>query len=140
MASHLNPLRSARHREANSALPDRSPHAHIRTMADTTARPTHPELLDLETQAGAAARLLKLLASEQRLMLLCRLIEGECAVGDLAQHARLAPSAASQHLAKLRAEGVVATRREGQTIYYRMHDAAAVRMIDTLCEVFGRKG
>ncbi|MFZ5718776.1 MAG: ArsR/SmtB family transcription factor [Pseudomonadota bacterium] len=108
-------------------------------MAGSDVHPTHPELMDLEAQAGAAARLLKLLASEQRLMLLCRLIEGECPVGELAQHARLAPSAASQHLAKLRAEGVVATRRDGQTIYYRMQDPAAVRMIDTLCDLFRRE-
>ncbi len=108
-------------------------------MADSDMQPTHPELMALEAQAGAAARLLKLLASEQRLMLLCRLIEGECPVGELAQHARLAPSAASQHLAKLRAEGVVATRRDGQTIYYRMQDPAAVRMIDTLCDLFRRE-
>lgn len=99
--------------------------------------PTHRELTDLQAQVGPAARLLKLLASEQRLILLCRLIEGECAVGDLAQYAGLAPSAASQHLAKLRAEGVVATRRDGQTIYYRMANPDAVRMIDALCDTFG---
>lgn len=108
-------------------------------MADTpiiAEHPPHAELLDLEASAQAAARLMKLLASEQRLILLCRLIEGECSVGDLAEHVGLAQSAASQHLAKLRAEGVVATRRDGQTIFYQIADPKAVRVIDTLCQLY----
>ncbi len=95
-----------------------------------------PRLAD---SAQAAARLLKLLASEQRLLLLCRLIEGEASVGDLAQSAGLAHSATSQHLAKMRAEGLVATRRKAQTIYYRLGDPAAVRMLDTLCDIYRGK-
>jgi DNA-binding transcriptional ArsR family regulator len=79
---------------------------------------------------------MKLLANEQRLILLCRLGEGECPVGELAQHAGLAQSAASQHLAKLRAEGLVATRRHAQTIYYRLVDPATVRVIDLLCDIY----
>jgi DNA-binding transcriptional ArsR family regulator len=100
------------------------------------ARPAADELGELEASAAAATRLMKLLANEQRLILLCRLIEGECSVGDLADYVGLAQSAASQHLAKLRAEGVVATRREAQTIYYRLTDPAAARVIDTLCEIY----
>lgn len=119
-------------------LHDRALPAHIRRMEDTADLPSHPELLELEAQAARATRLLKLLASEQRLLLLCRLIEGECAVGDLARYVGLKPAAASQHLAKLRAEGIVATRRDGQTIHYRLSDPAAVRIIDTLCDVFKR--
>jgi len=119
-------------------LPKAPPPAHMAGMDDATPLPTNPELAELETQVAAATRLLKLLASEQRLILLCRLIEGECSVGDLAQYVGLAPSAASQHLAKLRAEGVVSTRRDGQTIYYRMSNPATVRMIDALCDIFKR--
>jgi ArsR family transcriptional regulator, virulence genes transcriptional regulator len=100
----------------------------------SAARPS--DLAELEASALAAARLLKLLASEQRLILLCRLLEGECSVGDLAHYVGLAQSAVSQHLAKLRAERLVATRREGQTIYYRLVDPAAARVIDLLCELF----
>ena len=85
---------------------------------------------------GPAARLLKLLASEQRLLLLCRLLEGEASVSDLADHAKLAHSAASQHLGKMRAEGLVATRREAQTIYYRLDDVAVVRVLDVLRELY----
>lgn len=97
------------------------------------------ELAELEASAAAAARLMKLLASEQRLILLCRLSESECSVGDLAKHVGLAQSAASQHLAKLRAEGLVTTRREAQTIYYSLSDPAALRVIDTLCDIYRGK-
>lgn len=90
----------------------------------------------LQDCAESAARLLKLLASEPRLLLLCRLLEGESSVGDLAEHARLAPSAASQHLAKMRAEGLVRTRREAQTIHYSLDDPAAVRILATLAEIY----
>jgi DNA-binding transcriptional ArsR family regulator len=97
-------------------------------------RPT--ELAELEASAHSAARMLKLLASEQRLLLLCRLIDGEASVGDLAGHVGLAQSATSQHLAKMRAEGLVATRRDAQTIYYRLHDPAAMKVLETLCEIY----
>lgn len=100
--------------------------------------PTPAELADLEASAAAAARLMKLLSSEQRLILLCRLMDGECSVGNLAGYVGLAQSAASQHLAKLRAEGLVATRRDGQTIFYRLADPAAIRVIDTLCDIYRR--
>jgi DNA-binding transcriptional ArsR family regulator len=99
-------------------------------------RPSPDELAQLAGSAQSAARLLKLLASEQRLLLLCRLIEGEASVGELAEHANLAQSATSQHLAKMRAEGLVATRRDAQTIYYRLDDPAAVQVLDTLCTIY----
>jgi DNA-binding transcriptional ArsR family regulator len=95
---------------------------------------------DFEACAATAARLLKLLASEQRLMLLCRLAEGEASVGELAEHAKLAQSAASQHLAKMRAEGLVTTRREAQTIRYSLADPAAVRVLETLFDIYRGKG
>jgi ArsR family transcriptional regulator, virulence genes transcriptional regulator len=101
--------------------------------------PDSAELAALEASASAAARLMKLMSSEQRLIILCRLGDGECSVGDLAQYVGLAQSAASQHLAKLRAEGIVGTRREGQTIYYRLTDPAAARVIDTLCDIYRGK-
>jgi DNA-binding transcriptional ArsR family regulator len=98
--------------------------------------PNLEEVAKLEASAHSAARLMKLLASEQRLLLLCRLIEGESSVGELANYVGLAHSGASQHLAKMRAEGLVATRREAQTIYYRLDDPAAFRVIDTLCDIY----
>lgn len=101
------------------------------------ARPTPDELSGLEDSVQAAARLLKLLASEPRLLLLCRLVEGEASVKELADHAKMAPSTTSQHLAKMRAEGLVAPRRDAQTIYYRLDDSAAVRVLETLCGIYG---
>ncbi len=100
------------------------------------ARPSSSQVAELQDCAYDAARMLKLLASEQRLLLLCRLVEGEAAVGDLAEHAKLAQSAASQHLAKMRAEGLVATRRDAQSIFYRLADPAAMRLLDTLCQIY----
>lgn len=105
-------------------------------MPEPAQTPDLAGLVAFEHCAPAAARMLKLLASEQRLLLLCRLVEGEASVGDLADHAKLAHSAASQHLAKMRAEELVATRREGQTIYYRLADPAAIRVLDTLFEIY----
>lgn len=100
--------------------------------------PDRDELARLEASAASAARLLKMLASEQRLILLCKLLEGERSVNELAGYVGLAQSAASQHLAKLRAHSIVATRRDGQTIYYRMADPNAIRVIDTLCSIYGK--
>ncbi len=109
---------------------------YIMQMSSLAARLLPNVLSELEASAASAARLLKLLASEQRLLLLCRLVEGEASVGALAEHAKLAQSTASQHLAKMRAEGLVATRREAQTIYYRLADPAAMRVLDTLCDIY----
>jgi ArsR family transcriptional regulator len=69
-------------------------------------------------------------------MILCELKAGERSVSSLVEVVPLAQSALSQHLAKLREEGLVATRREAQTIYYRLADERVGRLIDTLAELF----
>src|SRR5450759_5672497 len=75
-------------------------------------------IADLERKASEAAQLLKLLANENRLLILCRLVLArELSVNDLADAVGLSQSALSQHLAKMRAEGLLATRREAQTVY-----------------------
>jgi len=89
-----------------------------------------------EESAGRAAALLRLLSNEKRLMVLCQLTDGELSVGEIQSRVGLSQSALSQHLALLRDEGVVATRRESQTIYYRVADHAAMRIIQTLAELF----
>jgi len=89
-----------------------------------------------EASAAEAARLLRALGNERRLMILCQLADGERSVGDLQPRVGLSQSALSQHLAVLRAEGVVATRREGQTIWYRIADPAAVKVVETLAWIF----
>jgi ArsR family transcriptional regulator, virulence genes transcriptional regulator len=94
---------------------------------------------DIETlkpNVRRATRMLKLLASEHRLMILCRLFEGEASVTDLAETLGQTVSSTSQHLAKMRAEALVDTRRDGQTIYYSISDPAAKQMIDTLCQLY----
>lgn len=84
-------------------------------------------------QANKVAGLLALLASPPRLMLLCKLAErGEMRVGALADAIGLSQSALSQHLAKLRADGLVAAAREGQSIQYRIADPRVLQLMETL--------
>ena len=91
----------------------------------------------LASKAGKAARLLKLLANENRLLILCRLvIAGEMSVGDLADAVELSQSALSQHLAKMREDGLVATRREAQTMFYRIADPNAERLLVLLKDIY----
>ena len=108
-------------------------------MTDALPMPTAAALAELEASAAPAARLLQLFANEQRLILMCRLSEGECAVGELAGYAGLSQSACSQHLARLRDAGVIAPRREAQTIYYGISDPAAARLIALLCDIYRDK-
>lgn len=89
-----------------------------------------------EESAARAAALLRLLGNERRLMILCQLADGELSVGDIQRRIGLSQSALSQHLALLRADGVVATRRDGQTIFYRIADHSALRIVETLAELF----
>jgi DNA-binding transcriptional ArsR family regulator len=96
-------------------------------------------LRELESRAGEAAELLKLLANDQRLIILCRLSNSEMSVSELGEHVSLAQSALSQHLAKLRAHGLVSTRREGQSIYYRLANPTAQKLVGALCELYGGK-
>jgi ArsR family transcriptional regulator, virulence genes transcriptional regulator len=88
--------------------------------------------------AAEAAGLLRTLAHEARLAVLCELVGHERTAGALVEASGLSQSALSQHLAKLRQEGIVATRREGQTIYYRLADPRAERLIATLYQLFCR--
>jgi DNA-binding transcriptional ArsR family regulator len=91
----------------------------------------------MEARANEAAAMLRLLANERRLLLLCILIaEGEAHVGRLAERVGLSQPALSQHLAKLREDGLVATRRSGTTIHYRIADPRVARIISALHEVF----
>ena len=90
----------------------------------------------MRKHGGDATRLLKTLANEKRLMVLCLLVEGERSVGGLNAELDLSQSALSQHLAILRADGLVDTRREAQTIYYTMADGPARKIIETLHDIF----
>lgn len=90
----------------------------------------------MQKNATDAVSLLKGLANESRLMIMCVLSEGEVSVGQLNQRIKLSQSALSQHLAVLREQGLVKTRRESQTIYYRLEDSAAMNIIELLHEVY----
>jgi DNA-binding transcriptional ArsR family regulator len=86
----------------------------------------------LEHHAAQAERLLRAMASRHRLMILCCLAQGELSVGMLNQRVSLSQSALSQHLAVLRDDGLVATRRQAQTIFYRVPDGPALQIIRVL--------
>jgi DNA-binding transcriptional ArsR family regulator len=87
--------------------------------------------------AHEAARLLKLLANEKRLVILCFLAtRGEMPVGALVQALGLSQSALSQHLARLRRDGLVFFRRESQTLHYRLADRRVMRVLGVLEEIF----
>jgi ArsR family transcriptional regulator, virulence genes transcriptional regulator len=95
------------------------------------------ELKKLAKQAGDAAQLLKMLANEKRLLILCFLaVRGEMTVGELVGVVKLSQSALSQHLAKLRADGLVEFRRASQTLYYRVTDRRALRLLQVLKEIY----
>lgn len=83
-----------------------------------------------------AVRLLKALSNEARLMILCELGTGECCVGDLVAAVGLSQSALSQHLARLRADGLVRTRRQSQTIYYAVASREAAHIIAALAGLY----
>jgi len=94
------------------------------------------DLASFQASATEAVRLLRSMANRNRLMVLCELGAGERSVGQLVAAVGLGQSALSQHLAKLRAEGLVATRREAQTIHYRLASPAVVAVIGTLAAIF----
>ncbi len=94
-------------------------------------------LAQLERKAAEAAALLKLLANENRMLILCRLaLNGEMSVSALTSAVGLSQSALSQHLAKMREEGLLATRREGQTIFYHIADPNAAKLLQSLKGIF----
>jgi ArsR family transcriptional regulator, virulence genes transcriptional regulator len=92
-----------------------------------------------EQKALQAADMLRALANERRLMILCKLVEwGEANVGRLAEAVGLSQSALSQHLAKMREEGIVTFRRDAQTVWYRIGDARTEELLATLHRLFCR--
>ena len=90
----------------------------------------------MRANAGRASELMRALANENRLMILCQLVAGERSVGDLAEALDLRQATVSQQLALLRKDGLVAPRRDGQTVYYALAGDAARRVLDVLYELF----
>jgi len=95
--------------------------------------------MDLELMQENAARasdLMKLLGHPHRLMILCQLNQGECSVGELSEKIGINQSPLSQHLARMRHEGVVASRREAQTVYYSLAGPEIAAVISLLYELY----
>lgn len=90
----------------------------------------------MQEHARAAANLLKALANENRLMILCTLINGELSVGELNAQVPLSQSALSQHLANLREAELVTTRKEAQTVYYSLQGDEAKKIIAVLQSIY----
>jgi ArsR family transcriptional regulator, virulence genes transcriptional regulator len=94
-------------------------------------------LSQLAEKAGQAATFLKALSNERRLLILCHLISaGEMTVGALVDVVGLSQSALSQHLARLRGDGLVTFRREAQTLYYRIENPNTARVIAMLRDIY----
>jgi DNA-binding transcriptional ArsR family regulator len=94
---------------------------------------------EMQPHAGQAAELLKALANEQRLMILCQLTQGPLSVGEINARVPLSQSALSQHLAVLREAKIVDTTREAQTVRYSLPPGVVTRLIDTLYEEFCKR-
>ncbi|MFN3675693.1 MAG: ArsR/SmtB family transcription factor [Sphingomonas pseudosanguinis] len=95
------------------------------------------DLATFEARAGQVADTLKTIGNARRLMLLCKLVEhGEVTVGDLARDVGLSQSACSQHLARMRDEGLVIYRRESQTLWYAIADTRVQTLLATLYQLY----
>ncbi len=97
------------------------------------------DLAELKANAGAMSARLKIMSHPERLIMLCRLDEGEASVTELVTLSGLSQSAVSQHLALLREEDVVAIRGEAQTRYYSLKDPVVRAIIHSLCEICAQR-
>lgn len=111
-------------------------------MASSSAkkRVSSADLATLAGKAGKAAEFLKALAHENRLLILCNLVEGEKSVSELEQILALRQPTVSQQLARLRSEGLVIARRDGKTIYYSLASEKARTVIGAIYEAFCGRG
>ena len=91
---------------------------------------------EMQQHARAAASLLKAMANEHRLMILCTLLDTELCVSELNERVPLSQSALSQHLASLREAGLVSTRKESQTVYYQVNGTEASKIIAVLQSIY----
>lgn len=90
--------------------------------------------------ADRASELLKALSNQHRLLILCHLADGEKSVGQLAEFLGIRDSTVSQHLALLRRDGIIAGRRDGQTIWYRIESDVARQVVEVLYGAFCAPG
>lgn len=98
------------------------------------------QIEELQANASRACSLLKSMANEARLLILCNLAKGEKSVSELQELIGLSQSALSQHLAVLRREQLVETRRSAQMVYYRIANQDATAILETLYQQFCATG
>ncbi|MFD2204565.1 ArsR/SmtB family transcription factor [Kiloniella antarctica] len=91
---------------------------------------------DMEASVSKASALLKALANERRLMILCQLVEGEKSVGALIDKLGIAQAMVSQQLSVLKKEGLVSSRREGQNVIYGLENPAAFKILEVLYDAY----
>lgn len=106
-------------------------YSYVRIYATMKIKPEQ-----MRDAAGAAETMLKALANRHRLMILCQLIDKEHSVGELTNFLGLRDSTVSQHLALLRKDALVTTRRDGQTIWYALASIAVRRLVETLYDIY----
>jgi ArsR family transcriptional regulator len=109
-------------------------------MKTIDATTTSFDIADMRAAAATATTLLRVLANEDRLLLLCQMSAGEKSVGELEALLDIRQPTLSQQLGVLRTEGLVTTRREGKRIYYAIADPKVVAVLGTLYELYCRKG
>jgi DNA-binding transcriptional ArsR family regulator len=114
-----------------------SPAARRRAAPETSGRAA---LDQMKVHASDAAALMKTLGNEQRLLVLCNLLEQPMTVGELNERVSLSQSALSQHLALLREAGLVETRREAQSIHYSLPPGPVTRVIALLQDIYCAPG
>ena len=108
-----------------------------KNIAPRSRRPAK-SAASMQRHADEAVGVLKALGSQNRLLLLCQLLDGERSVNELADALGLAQSVVSQHLSLLRRDGLVAGRRDGQSIYYAISDERVHALMAKLFELFCR--
>jgi ArsR family transcriptional regulator, virulence genes transcriptional regulator len=94
------------------------------------------DISSLQSKSLEASRFLKAMSNKHRLLILCNLVDNEKSVGELEKIVGLSQSALSQHLARLRKENVVKTRREAQTIFYSIEDKNIIDVLEVLYDIF----
>ena len=96
------------------------------------------KLQEMQRCAPRAVKLLKIMGNENRLFILCNLLEGELSVNDLVDRIKLSQSALSQHLALLRKEGFVNTRKQAQTVYYSLKGDDTRQVLELLYKMYAK--
>ncbi len=110
--------------------------ANLKLAANLKSANPKPSMKEMRKAAGEASELLKNLANDHRLLILCMLAEQEMSVNEIGQHINLEQSPLSQHLAKLRRQGLVKSRKVSQHVYYSLDSREATAVIKTLYSLY----